>query len=214
MASRPALPSIGVSYVRVLLGNRLGDIGPMWTAEIEQRAITAWNEKQWTAAQIADDLGPPFTRNSVIAKIWRLRRAGVPLRFTPNGPDRVLGAKMARRARQKARELRLEVANRKAARQTTKDKVGARKAQPPPPPVVARDPGYPRIRSVEELEKSHCRWPFGHPGKPDFGFCGANKIEGLPYCPAHALAAFDSSFVRSHPELRKLAPEKEPELVS
>lgn len=36
----------------------------------------------------------------------------------------------------------------------------------------------------------HCRWPLGDPKSPDFRFCGARRLEPLPYCPSHALIAY------------------------
>jgi GcrA cell cycle regulator len=47
-----------------------------------------------------------------------------------------------------------------------------------------------RIRLLD-LKDSGCRWPFGDPRNHDFGFCGRRRIEGAPYCAAHAALAFD-----------------------
>jgi len=44
--------------------------------------------------------------------------------------------------------------------------------------------------SFFELQVWHCRWPIGDPTSEDFGFCGNNLINGLPYCPAHARIAY------------------------
>ena len=30
----------------------------------------------------------------------------------------------------------------------------------------------------------------GHPGEPDFHFCGAGNVPGLPYCEHHCAIAF------------------------
>ena len=45
-------------------------------------------------------------------------------------------------------------------------------------------------RSLFELQQWHCRWPIGDPTAEDFGFCGNKPVDGLPYCPAHARAAY------------------------
>ena len=42
-----------------------------------------------------------------------------------------------------------------------------------------------------DLTFRSCRWPFGDPRDPDFGFCNQPKIEGAPYCAAHAGRAYD-----------------------
>ena len=44
--------------------------------------------------------------------------------------------------------------------------------------------------SLFELQQWHCRWPISDPGAEDFGFCGKQQVEGLPYCAAHARMAY------------------------
>ena len=60
----------------------------------------------------------------------------------------------------------------------------------PPRPVVEtkREPVYhaPRVQNGGP----GCLWPFGHPGDADFHFCGANAVEGKPYCPEHCARAY------------------------
>lgn len=62
------------------------------------------------------------------------------------------------------------------------------------PEMVERKPAAPEMRPLhafEHLEPSQCRWPIGHPGDDDFGFCGARKerAEG-PYCDRHREVAY------------------------
>jgi len=35
-----------------------------------------------------------------------------------------------------------------------------------------------------------CRFPHGDPGKPGFGFCGAKRVPGRPYCAFHMAVAY------------------------
>ena len=44
--------------------------------------------------------------------------------------------------------------------------------------------------TLMELQWHHCRWPIGDPQSPDFMFCGANKLDGHPYCGRHCGAAY------------------------
>ncbi len=44
--------------------------------------------------------------------------------------------------------------------------------------------------SLLELKSSQCRWPIGDPKHENFGFCGASRISGVPYCEEHAIAAY------------------------
>lgn len=44
--------------------------------------------------------------------------------------------------------------------------------------------------TLMELRECSCRWPLGHPGSPDFRFCGADKGGNLgPYCRRHTRIA-------------------------
>src|SRR3546814_4338186 len=36
-----------------------------------------------------------------------------------------------------------------------------------------------------DLNDRICRWPMGHPGEPDFHFCGEAVNPGFPYCVEH-----------------------------
>jgi GcrA cell cycle regulator len=51
--------------------------------------------------------------------------------------------------------------------------------------------------SLFDLGAQSCRWPIGRPGAEDFGFCGAEPVEGLPYCAGHARLAYRSTARRS-----------------
>jgi GcrA cell cycle regulator len=42
-----------------------------------------------------------------------------------------------------------------------------------------------RIKTVETLEPSDCRWPIGDPRHADFHFCGEEQETGHPYCQLH-----------------------------
>ena len=44
--------------------------------------------------------------------------------------------------------------------------------------------------TIMDLRESMCRWPMGDPTKPEFRFCGARAITGLPYCTHHARIAY------------------------
>jgi len=44
--------------------------------------------------------------------------------------------------------------------------------------------------SLFDLQQWHCRWPISDPGAEDFGFCGNNPVDGLPYCAARARMAY------------------------
>jgi GcrA cell cycle regulator len=45
-------------------------------------------------------------------------------------------------------------------------------------------------KSLLELEEHHCRWPIGEVLASEFHFCGADRVDGLPYCDAHCKRAY------------------------
>jgi GcrA cell cycle regulator len=75
--------------------------------------------------------------------------------------------------------------------------------QPPIPPAPPRrlGPAKPSAdiadkTSLLELSDKVCRWPMGHPGEPDFHFCGVDVNPGFPYCVEHCGRAFQAQLPR------------------
>ncbi|MHA7819631.1 MAG: GcrA family cell cycle regulator [Erythrobacter sp.] len=71
---------------------------------------------------------------------------------------------------------------------------------PPAPPrrLVPAKPS-PEIAdktSLLDLSDKVCRWPMGHPGEPDFHFCGQEVNPGFPYCVEHCGRAYQAQLPR------------------
>jgi GcrA cell cycle regulator len=71
---------------------------------------------------------------------------------------------------------------------------------PPAPPrrLVPAKPS-PEIAdktSLLDLSDRVCRWPMGHPGEPDFHFCGDKVNPGFPYCVEHCGRAYQAQLPR------------------
>jgi GcrA cell cycle regulator len=71
---------------------------------------------------------------------------------------------------------------------------------PPAPPrrLVPAKPS-PEIAdktSLLDLNDRVCRWPMGHPGEPDFHFCGEKVNPGFPYCVEHCGRAYQAQLPR------------------
>ncbi|GIX20500.1 MAG: hypothetical protein KatS3mg120_2176 [Erythrobacter sp.] len=71
---------------------------------------------------------------------------------------------------------------------------------PPAPPrrLVPAKPS-PEIAdktSLLDLSDKVCRWPMGHPGEPDFHFCGEPVNPGFPYCVEHCGRAYQAQLPR------------------
>lgn len=71
---------------------------------------------------------------------------------------------------------------------------------PPAPPrrlVPAKpSPEVADKTSLLELNDRICKWPMGHPGEPDFHFCGEPSNPGFPYCVAHCGVAYQAQLPR------------------
>lgn len=44
-----------------------------------------------------------------------------------------------------------------------------------------------------------CQWPIGHPGEPDFHFCGEPAVEAKPYCAKH----YAMAYIQSKPKVEE-----------
>ena len=47
-----------------------------------------------------------------------------------------------------------------------------------------------------DLNDRICKWPLGHPGEPDFHFCGNPVNPGFPYCLEHCSVAYQAQLPR------------------
>jgi GcrA cell cycle regulator len=75
--------------------------------------------------------------------------------------------------------------------------------QPPIPPAPPRrlvparpSPEIAGKTSLLDLNDRICKWPLGHPGEPDFHFCGDKVNPGFPYCVAHCGHAYQAQLPR------------------
>ncbi len=71
---------------------------------------------------------------------------------------------------------------------------------PPAPPrrlVPAKpSPDIAGKTTLLDLSDKVCRWPMGHPGEPDFHFCGNAVNPGFPYCVEHCGRAYQAQLPR------------------
>ena len=78
---------------------------------------------------------------------------------------------------------------------------GDQQAPIPPAPPRRLVPAKPSAEiadktSLLDLNDRVCRWPMGHPGEPDFHFCGDKVNPGFPYCVAHCGRAYQAQLPR------------------
>ncbi|MBZ6077244.1 GcrA family cell cycle regulator [Microvirga puerhi] len=172
------------------------DAGATWTDERVELLKKLWADGL-SASQIATELGN-VTRNAVIGKVHRLGLSG-------RAKDKV-AAPAAQRARKPARA---PSAPAPIAPQNRNNVIVASIPRQPAAEAVeimAEDdvaiPMSERV-TIMDLRESMCRWPMGDPTKPEFRFCGARSLTGLPYCAHHARVAYQP--VADRKRERKLA---------
>ena len=78
---------------------------------------------------------------------------------------------------------------------------GEQQAPIPPAPPRRLVPAKPSPEvadktSLLELNDRICKWPMGHPGEPDFHFCGQAANPGFPYCVEHCGVAYQAQLPR------------------
>jgi GcrA cell cycle regulator len=160
------------------------DAGVTWTDERVELLKKLWSDGL-SASQIATEIGGGITRNAVIGKVHRLGLSGrgKAKAATPQRPRKATRPPSAPTPIPPAPRSNVVLA-------------------PVPTPLVveAAEPDVPaedevvipmseRV-TIMELRESMCRWPMGDPTKPEFRFCGARSITGLPYCTHHARVAY------------------------
>ena len=78
---------------------------------------------------------------------------------------------------------------------------GEQQAPIPPAPPRRLVPAKPSPEvadktSLLDLNDRICKWPIGHPGEPDFYFCGQPANPGFPYCVEHCGVAYQAQLPR------------------
>jgi len=195
-----------------------------WTEERIERLKKMWHEGA-TASQIADELGG-VSRNAVIGKAHRLGLEQRPSPVKPGEEKETKkaapapAAKAAPAPKSEAPAARAG-AQRPAAQAPTAQNLsptemqyrsigpggfirqgpGEQQAPIPPAPPRRLVPAKPSPEVADktgllDLNEKVCKWPIGHPGEPDFHFCGEQANPGFPYCVAHCGVAYQAQLPR------------------
>ena len=175
------------------------DAGGTWTDERVELLKKLWIDGL-SASQIAAELGN-VTRNAVIGKVHRLALSGRAKDAKPAGSAAAARPRKATRAPSAPTPIAPQPHNNNVV-------VAPISLQPvveEPTLLPDEDIAIPMSERVTimDLRESMCRWPMGDPTKPEFRFCGARSITGLPYCNHHARIAYQP--VADRKRERKLA---------
>ena len=160
------------------------EAGLGWTDDRVALLRRLWEDGQ-SASKIAAQLGG-VTRNAVIGKVHRLGLAG-----------RARGGEEGQVAAPPSKIVEIETAI--AVVETQAPEPVAILSHRPTPPVPAPEPVALQVSqrvTIMDLRESMCRWPLGDPTTPEFRFCGARSITGLPYCTHHAEIAYQPATER------------------
>jgi GcrA cell cycle regulator len=167
----------------------MADTSGTWTEERVELLKKLWSEGL-SASQIAAELGGGMTRSAVLGKSHRLglvrntsAEAGTPrLPKQSPAPGRIPAAEPPMRQ--------------------GPQRVNSTASQPPKAhsravsgPVDRAAPPREGL-TIMELREGMCRWPFGDPTRPEFRYCGAHAVAGLPYCSHHAQIAYQPTVER------------------
>jgi GcrA cell cycle regulator len=195
-----------------------------WTEERIDRLKKMWTQGA-TASEIAEKLGG-ISRNAVIGKAHRLGLEARPSpvkpgedkaparKAAPRAQQPVPAPKAAAPA-EKPQPHR-EPTHRQPQRPQGSDQMqyrsigpggfirqgpGDQQAPIPPAPPRRLIPAKPSPEVADktgllELNDRICKWPMGHPGEPDFHFCGAQSNPGYPYCVEHCGVAYQAQLPR------------------
>ena len=194
-----------------------------WTDERIERLKTLWTQGM-TASQIADELGG-VSRNAVIGKAHRLGLQARPSPVKPNeiggeaapSPFEPEADSRPRPEEAEAEPEEAEAAEPAAAEPApaapqpqirsigpggfVRQAPGEQQSPIPPAPPRRLVPAKPSPEiadktSLLDLNEKICKWPIGHPGEPDFHFCGAQANPGFPYCVEHCGVAYQAQIPR------------------
>ena len=195
-----------------------------WTEERIERLKKMWHDGA-TASQIADDLGG-VSRNAVIGKAHRLGLEQRPSPVKPGEEKEGRKAAAAPSAAKAAPKAEVQSGRSAPATATPTSPTPAQRLSPqelqyrsigpggfirqgpgeqqapiPPAPPRRLVPAKPSPEvadktSLLDLNDRICKWPIGHPGEPDFHFCGEPANPGFPYCVQHCGVAYQAQLPR------------------
>jgi GcrA cell cycle regulator len=193
-----------------------------WTEERIDRLKKMWHDGA-TASQIAEELGG-VSRNAVIGKAHRLGleqrpspvKAGEEKEAKKSAPAAAAPKPAAPKSdAPKAAPVTSPVQSTEPRRPLQSEiqyrsigpggfiRQGPGEQQAPIPPAPPRrlvpakpSPEVADKTSLLDLNDRICKWPIGHPGEPDFYFCGQQANPGFPYCVQHCGVAYQAQLPR------------------
>ena len=135
-----------------------------WTKENVEFLKKNWGSA--TARELAEKMGPGFTRNSIIGKASRL------------GLSAKIKTRTATSNESFEAVIDKNIKSKKGRRSKFKSLIIEKDFEPENP------------KTLEELDENSCKWPIGHPDEKNFYFCGRSSLKDFSYCKLHLLYAY------------------------
>lgn len=144
-----------------------------WTDDQIEDLKRLWSDGK-SATEIAKFLGNGLTRSAVLGKVHRLK----------------LKKRMVEAPRSNVKQnIAAEKPKRRQGNPGQKKSFHIAPSQPIP--EVEDDlQDVTHLIGILELTEQTCKFPIGDPKTSDFGFCGAESVEGKPYCEFHCRRAY------------------------
>lgn len=160
-----------------------------WTDDRVQMLCSLWADGL-SASCIASELGG-VTRSAVIGKVHRLNLSyRKTIKIREAGAERgVFGTRTQRPPRKNysVRQGRAaapdRIERREAEAEIRAEFYAAEVAD------LSEDQKARAVTFAQLNNSTHCKWPYGDPRKPDFLFCGCDRMPSSPYCGPHTRIA-------------------------
>ena len=145
----------------------------IWTKEKCDFLKINWGK--FTARELAEQMGPGFTRNSIIGKASRLG----------------LSAKIKTRTATSNENFDNSLVHKKAKLKRGRNRFKSL--------IIEKDFEPENPKQLEELTDNDCKYPIGHPNEKNFYFCGRSSLKDFSYCKLHLLYSYQSKNKKEEP---------------
>ena len=164
----------------------------VWNEKLIRRMLELLKEGK-SASHIARELsemaGQELSRNAVIGKLHRMRKAGQ-ISESDEAPTQRQGSRKAEPARTQKKPPRPASSGALALETKAQPEVASEAETAPRLEVVAEEKGL--VADIMDLSQFTCKWPIGDPTEEGFCYCGRKPKAGSPYCAHHAAIAYTS----------------------
>ena len=153
----------------------------IWTKEKCDFLKDNWGKS--TARELAEQMGPGFTRNSIIGKASRLG----------------LSAKIKTRTATSNENFENSLVHKKGKLKRGRNRFKSL--------IIEKDFEPENPKQLEELTDNDCKYPIGHPNEKNFYFCGRSALKDFSYCKLHLLYSYQSKNKKEEPIEKDEIPE-------